>query len=72
MLYVTVAKEEVELVSKSLMAVVFMICGVVNPVTDPTGKHEAVHVKLPPDTSEINVALKVVPEHIGVGALLVR
>ena len=60
------------LVSTSEMAVTFVIWGVVNPVTEPTGLQEAVHVKLAPVTSEISVTLKVLSEQIGAGALLVK
>lgn len=54
------------------MVVVFVLCGVVYPVTDPTGNDDAVHVKFPPATSGFNVMLNVDPEQIGAGALLVR
>ena len=60
------------LVSGSLMVVVLVICGLVNPVTDPKGKQEAVQVKLPPVTSGDRATLNEAPEQIGEGAVLVR
>ena len=68
----TVAIEAVLLVSTSDMVVTPMTCGVVNPVTDPAGLQEAVHVKLVPATSEISVTLKRVAEQIAAGALFVK
>ena len=61
-----------ELVSISLMVVVLTSCGVVNPVTEPTGEQEAVQVKLPPETSGISVALNVAPEQIGDVGVFIR
>ena len=60
------------LVSRSLMVVVLVIWGFVNPVTEPAGKQEAVHVKLPPVTSGARAILNVAPEQIGEGAVFVR
>ena len=72
MWYVTVAMLEVVLVRTSEMTVTFVTCGLVNPVTEPTGLQEAVHVKSPPVTSEPKVTLKSVAEQIGKGVALVR
>ena len=60
------------LVSRSLMFVVFVICGLVNPVMAPAGKQEAVQVKLPPVTSGDRATLNVAPEQIGEGAVLIK
>ena len=54
------------------MAVTLVSCGLVNPVTEPGGLQEAVHVKLPPVTSEVRVTLKSVAEQMGEGGALVR
>ena len=62
----------IELVNTSLMVVVFVNCGLVNPVTAPAGKQEAVQVKLPPVTSGARATLNVAPEQIGNGGVLVR
>ena len=70
--YVTVETTFPVLVRLSLIAVVPANWGVVNPVTEPTGRHEAVHVKLAPATSEFSITLNVAPEQIGDGAVLVR
>ena len=56
----------------SLIAVTFITWGVVNPVTAPTGRHVAVQVKFAPATSEVSGTLKVAPEQIGDGAVLVK
>ena len=60
------------LVSTSLMVVVFVICGLVIPVTAPAGKQEAVQVKSPPVTSGDRATLNEAPEQIGEGAVLLR
>ena len=41
-------------------------------MTAPTGRHDAVHVKPLPVTSEVRGRLKVVPEQTGEGCVLVR
>ena len=68
----TVAKALVLLVRTSEMVVTLMTWGVVNPDTEPTGLQEAVHVKLVPATSKVNVTLKRVAEQIGIGKGFVK
>ena len=70
--YVTVAGEAVVFVSTSLIPVTLMGWLAVKPVTAPTGRQVAVQVKAAPVTSEVRGRLKVAPEHIGEGWLLVR
>ena len=60
------------LVSTSLMVIVLVNCGLVNPETAPAGKQEAVQVKLPPVTSGAKATLNVAPEQIGEGAVLIK
>ena len=62
----------VELVSKSLMMVVLISWGVVNPVMAPAGKQDAVQVKLPPETSGTRVVLNSIPEQMGEGDVFIR
>ena len=68
----TVARLFVVLVSTSEMEVTLANWGVVNPVTEPTGLHEAVQVKFAPTTSEVNATLKVLSEQTGAGILFVK
>ena len=44
----------------------------VKPVTDPTGKQDAFHVKVLPVTSGINGMFRVVPEQTGSGCEFIR
>ena len=70
--YVTVAGDAVVLVSRSLIVVTLVDCSAVKPVTDPTGVHDAVQVKSPPETSGRSEAENVVPEHNGAGVGFTR
>ena len=56
----------------SLIRVVPAAWIAVKPVTEPTGRHDAFHVKFPPVTSGSNDMLSVVPEHIGKGWEFIR
>ena len=61
-----------ELVRISVISVVPVAWFTVKPVTVPTGRHDAFHVKLPPVTSGSKAMLSIVPEHTGKGCEFIK